>query len=206
MGTSTPGLAHAIATRHPGRVAPDPRGVSVGAPRPAASRWQFRGGRSPGSRVNADHLAFPVCPVASLGIGSPLTVAGAATAWANAAPCSRHRHASELRGAFAERKRVAGALASASSERAKRKRIGSDRDDPSQGVQRQPAVSSRSARRRESPTGASPDDRPRQGCAADRRRRWLRTRPWAASPRPARRPRVRRGAADRPRPPPPATT
>src|SRR5918995_5158564 len=67
MGTSTPGLAHAIATRRPDRVAPDPRGASAGAPRPAASRWRFGGGRSPGSRVSADHPAFPVRPVASCG-------------------------------------------------------------------------------------------------------------------------------------------
>src|ERR671910_363781 len=107
MGTSTPGLTHAIATRRPDRVAPDPRGTSAGAPRPAASRWRFRGGRSPGSWVKTDHPAFPVPRWPRAGVGSPLTVAGAATAWANAAPCSRHRHAPELRGAAAEGKRVA---------------------------------------------------------------------------------------------------
>ena len=197
MGTSTPGLAHAIATRHPGRVAPDPRGVSVGAPgrrHRAGSPWRpvsWLAGRrrSPGlpgmsGGLTRDRLATYSCG-GSHGLGERRTVFPSPPR-------------PELRGALRNASALQARLASAFSEHAKRKRIGSDRDDPSQGVQRQPRFSRTAAGISH---GASPDDRPRQGCAADRRRRWPRTRPWDASPRPARRPRVRRGAADRPRPP-----
>ena len=140
MGTSTPGLAHAIATRHPGRVAPDPRGVSVGAPRPAASRWQFRGGRSPGSRVDADHWPSRYVRWPHSGSARHLQLRGQPRP-------GRTPHRVPVTATSRTTRRLCGTQArcrrawpARPPEHAKRKRIGSDRDDPSQGVQRQPAV------------------------------------------------------------------
>src|SRR5918995_4023104 len=151
MGTSTPGLAHAIATRRPDRVAPDPRGASAGAPRPAASRWRF---------VAAGLLARGSAPTTrpsrcarwpDAGVGSPLTVAGAATAWAIAAPCSRHRHAQNYAARLQKASGLNALRKSTRSDCANRERTRADRGDPPQGIEREPAVLGEAPRGRDLP-------------------------------------------------------
>src|SRR5262245_53718236 len=108
MGTSTIWLAHAIATRRSGSICRPEKplhrhtpagGFALAIPwRPVS--WLAGHRRRP---------AFPVSPWPHLDACSPLTVAGAATALVDTAPCSRHRQTSELRGGTAEGKRGYGA-------------------------------------------------------------------------------------------------